>query len=201
MACTCTNCYGTSCPEPIAVSLTQNIIEIGEGTLHPHTDTALLTGSTFILSYAPFNFAGMVVTVGGSLQVYGTDYSVSAAGVITFADGAVSGQTAIAIYNYVTGEASISAAITGDMETLAKDAPTAADVKAGYIILDGGSLMGETIGSQDGYVTTLYPALSAFLAGSLDSDTCDPLNFADTVLLSLESQDGVAVSFYRIIKT
>ena len=196
---TCTNYCNASYPEPIAVTINQNIVQIDEGVLHPTTDSQVLTNNTFILSYAPFDFAGMVVTVGGSLQVYGTHYSVSAAGVITFADNGVAGQTAIAIYNYITGATSTGSAITGDLETLAKDDPVKADVKEGYLILDSGTRQGA--GAGLGYVKTLYPDLALFLDGSLDSDTCNPLNFADTVLLSLESQDGVAVSFYRIIKT
>jgi len=198
---TCNNlyCCTASQPEPVDVTINQNIVKIEEGVLHSTTETLTLINKTFILSHAPFNVGGMVVTVGGSLQVYGTDYTVSAAGVITFADSAVVGQLAIAIYEYVTGATSAGFAVTGDMETLAIDNPTEADVKAGYRILDGGALQGA--GPGLGYVKALYPDLWQFLAGSLDSATCNPDNFADTVLLSMESQDGVAVSFYRIIKT
>ena len=88
----CSTCQG-SCPEVVPVTVTQTIIDLGDGAAFQEElfslDAGTVTGSanTITLAYAPVSAANLQLFRNGVLQRRTVDYTISGA-VITLNAGA-----------------------------------------------------------------------------------------------------------------
>ena len=193
---TCSNFCNSSCPEPVPVTINQNIIKIADSTIEATTELKMLTGVQWVLSNTPWQPTGMSVFVGGAIQAGGVDYTVSG-NTIIFHDPGVVGLPAVAIYEYLSSSSGYTIDSAGTCKPLMVDEPDLADIPAGYLILDGGNLQGV---AGEGYLISEYGALSSIVGTSLNTASCPTGRFADGIFKSLHMHGGSMVSFFDVIK-
>lgn len=190
-----TNC----CPEEVAVSITNNIIQIGESTLQKTQEIFTVTGTTLQLSHSPFWTGGVLLLIDGVIQRYGTDFTVSSTGAITLTEVVTAAQVIVA-YDYLTGYGGMTTVRTSSVMTLGIPNPTADDVPDGWLILDGGALLGVP---GAGYLQSLYPDLYAAVGSSYG--VSDDGEGNDTFLVqemkNVFYSGDTLVALYSMIKT
>ena len=168
MTCCClstTGSYSGCCPEEVAVTITNNNIEIGESTLQGYTgNVSMASTTTFQLPYVPLAAFPITIVIGGVPQRQGIDFVIGGTGLGTLTTPTT--ETVIYVsFTYLSSTAGIVAATPGSIQDVVGTFTTAADVPDGLYILDGGALQGA--GDGLGYLASLYPEAFARIGYSL----------------------------------
>ena len=158
-------CSGCS-PEEVPVTITNNIVEIGESTLLSYSGNVSLSSSTTLqLPYVPLSAVPIFLSLGGFSQTQNVDFVVSGTGLVTLTT-ATTETSARVSFSYLSDDAGISAVTSGSIIKIPGVITLSSQVPTGYIILDGGALQGE--GAGLGYVITgAYAAAFAQIGYSL----------------------------------
>lgn len=167
MTCLCTTgSWSGCCPEEVAVTITNNNIEIGDSTLLSYSGNVSMTSSTtFQLPYVPLLAIPVAASLGGFSQTQNVDFVISGTGLGTLTTPTT--ETSIRVsFSYLSDSAGIASVTAGSIIKIPGVITSSSQVPTGYIILDGGALQGE--GAGLGYVVTgAYAAAFAKIGYSL----------------------------------
>ena len=186
--------YANSCyPEPVAVTINQTIVEVGENSLSADQYVETVTGNSVTLPFPPLFPEGAIVMVDAVQQRYGLDYTLDSLGTITFVAGLTDAQV-IVTYDYLTSGGGLSVLATGMSIPYMVTGVVAPP--AGFLLMDGGAL---GLGAGLGYSATTYAALAAKIGTQFGGDGV--ANIMTQVVQSTAYVNGALEAFYYIIKT